>query len=88
MEIKGDDFVFTSLGDIPLFDVDILRTVNKGKESERTELKNCAYGVPLDHAIKYVISSRIANKYDTTDLKTYLEEYKDQLKQLKELCQL
>ena len=36
-----------------LFDLELLKTVNKGKSTERQEFKNVAYGVTIESAIKY-----------------------------------
>ena len=70
-----------------LFDLELLKTVNKGKSTERQEFKNVAYGVTIESAIKYIANARIAaNSPNVIDLKTYLEKYKEILDEIKTLC--
>ena len=71
-----------------LFDLELLKTVNKGKSTERQELKNVAYGVTIESAMKYIANTRIAsNNLGTIDLKTYLEEYRKIIDEIKTLCE-
>lgn len=70
-----------------LFDLEVLYTVNKGKDTERQEFRNVAYGVPLESAIKRIAQYRINTKLDgEIGLATYLNVYKDIIKEIKELC--
>lgn len=86
--IEESDFRLIPVSDnLIFFDVEYLYTVNKGKENERTEFRNIAYGVPLDSAIKRIAGCRVNNKIkDITDLKTYLKEYRDIIKEIKDIC--
>lgn len=69
------------------FDLELLRVINKGKETERREFKNVAYGVTFESAIRYIINNRILeNNSDNIDLKTYLKEYKEIIDEIKQLC--
>lgn len=88
MVIEEKDFRLTPVKDCgDRFDLELLRTINKGKENERQEFKVIAYGVNLDSAFRYIINSRIADKCpETIDLKTYLQAYKNILEELKQLC--
>lgn len=88
MIIEGNDFRLTPIKDSGgWFDLELLKTVNKGKKNERQEFKNVAYGVTIETAIKYIINARIAtNSPEVIDLKTYLEEYKKNLDEIKKMC--
>lgn len=70
------------------FDLELLYTVNKGKDNERTEFKNAGYGFSLESALHKVISSRIEKKHEVISLKEYLKEFKEEKQSLKELCKL
>lgn len=72
------------------FDLEVLYTVNKGKSNERQEFKNIAYGISIDTAIHYIINYRIGEKHpeNALTLKQYLQEYKDNLTEIKTLCQV
>lgn len=64
MIIEEKDYRLESISDSsPLFDLELLRVVNKGKDNERHELKNAAYGIPLDSAIKKIAHYRTCNKF-------------------------
>ena len=59
-----------------LFDLELLKVINKGKENERTELK-------------YIANARINAKYnDSISLKQYLQEYKDIINSIKDTCKI
>ena len=89
MIIEEKDFRLTPINDSsPMFDLEVLQIVKpKGGES-REEFKSAGCGLPLDAAIKRIISYRIQfrHKEDTLSLKQYLEEYKQIQKEIKELC--
>ena len=89
MTIEEKDFRLIHIKDTSnLFDLELLKTVNKGKSTERQEFKNVAYGVTIEYAIKYIANTRIAaNNSDTIDLKTYLKEYRKILDEIKTLCE-
>lgn len=87
MVIEEKDFRLTPVKDCnDRFDLEILKTVNKGKENERQEFKVVAYGITLDSAFKYVTNARLSESSDTVDLKTYMQEYKSIMEELKLLC--
>lgn len=88
MVIEEKDFRLIPIKDSgDMFDLELLRTVNKGKETERQEFKNVAYGVTIESAMKYIANARIAaNNPNVIDLKTYLEEYRKILDEIKTLC--
>ena len=72
-----------------LFDLELLKVINKGKENERTEFKNIAYGITIESALKYIANARINAKYnDSISLKQYLQEYKDIINSIKDICKI
>lgn len=89
MVIEEKDFRLIPIKDTGnMFDLELLKTVNKGKESERQEYRVVAYGVSFESAMKYVANARIAEKHpDTIDLKTYLQEYRNIIDEIKKLCE-
>ena len=88
MIIEESDFKLIPVSESnPMFDLELLYTIKpKGKE-KRLEFKNAAYGVSLEAAIKKIIQYRICSKHkeDAINLQTYLSEFKQQLKDLKNL---
>lgn len=86
MIIEEDDFKLTAIGDaVPLFDLELLRKVNKGKVNEREEFKNEAYGIPMEAAMRRILHYRISKHIDTSDLKTYIQLYKEELNKINSL---
>lgn len=88
MVIEEKDFRLTPSSDSGRwFDLELLRTVNKGKENERQEFKVVAYSITIESALKYIVNARIAaNNPDTIDLETYLKEYRRIVDDIKQLC--
>lgn len=88
MIIKGNDYVFTPINEIsPLYDVDLMKVVNKGKANERQELQKEAYGVPLDYAIRMVVNHRIRSKAgdSVVELQDYIQQFRKSINELKDL---
>ena len=87
MIIEEKDFRLTPVSETsPMFDLELLYTVRpKGKEA-RQEFKNVAYGISLESALRKVIQYRVSCKRDTTDLSTYLKDFREELDSLKALC--
>lgn len=89
MIIEEKDFRLESTTDSSLFfDLELLRIINKGKDNEREEFKNEAYGLTIDSAIKRIANYRISNKHqkDALDIKTYFEEFKQEIEKLLQVC--
>lgn len=88
MIIEEKDFRLTPVKDGgDKFDLEFLKTINKGKENEKQEFKIVAYGISIEKAIKYIANNRLNNKIPgTIDLKTYIQEYRDITEELKKLC--
>lgn len=88
MIIEESDFRLIPVKDSgDRFDLELLKVVNKGKETERQEFKNVAYGVTIESAIKYIANARVStNNPESIDLKTYLKEYKKIIDDIKQLC--
>lgn len=72
-----------------LFDLELLKTVNKGKPNERQEFKDSGSGVTIFSAFKYIANNRLIEKYEDSviDLATYLREFKSMIAELKQLCE-
>ena len=87
MTIEEQDFRLTPVSESSsMFDLELMYTVHpKGKEA-RQEFKNVAYGISLESALKKIIQYRISCKHDTTDLATYLKDFREELDSLKALC--
>ena len=89
MKIEEKDFKLIPIDDSsPFFDLEVLYTVNKGKTNERQEFRNAAYGIPLESALQRIAQYRISKKFDeeSIGIATYLNTYKDIIKEIKELC--
>lgn len=89
MTIEEQDFRLTPVSESSsMFDLELMCTVHpKGKEA-RQEFKNVAYGISLESALKKIIQYRISCKHDTTDLATYLKDFREELDSLKALCRI
>ena len=87
MILEEHDFKLTPVNESSIsFDLELLCKVQpKGKEA-RFEFKNVAYGISLESALRKVIQYRVSCKRDTTDLSTYLKDFRGELDSLKELC--
>lgn len=89
MTIVENDFRLIPVGDDSIrFDLELLYTIKpKGKE-ERSEFKNVAYGVCLDHAVKLIANYRVNKRHkdEAITLITYFKEFTEELKSLKILC--
>lgn len=85
MLIEGKDYKLIPINDYtPLFDLELLFTINpKGKES-RQEFKNVAYGISLEYAIKKIAHFRLSNNYknEAITLTKYFNEYLQYLNNL------
>lgn len=88
MEIVEKDFKLIPL-DGNFFNLEFLYTVNKGKENEKQEFRNAAYGISLESAIKRIVTHRILDKRqeETVTLAQYLKDYKECIEEIKKLCE-
>lgn len=87
MIIEENDFKLTPISDnSSLFNLELLYTIN-GKKT-RKEFKVVAYGITIEHAVKRIIQYRLSNKLDSINLKTYFNEFKNELNSIKDLCQI
>lgn len=80
MIIQEEDFRLTPLG-FRDFDLELLYTIKPKSGETRTEFKNAAYGVSLEHAMKLIINYRIQKKVRdrAITMKQYLQLYKREL---------
>lgn len=82
MKIKGEDFLIESCSAAPsFFDVSINVKINAGKENERIELQNVAYGVPILRALEIIAHNR-AELGNNETLGKYIADYKEAVDQL------
>lgn len=84
MIIEEPYFKLTPI-DGTLFDLELLRVINKGKKTERKEFKPEAYGVTLEKAIRIIAHSKLEDKYKNSsiNLATYLKDQKQIYEDLK-----
>lgn len=69
MVIQGVDYKFEEINDYSLlYDVSYLKTINKGKDSERKEFVIIAYGVSIDTAKKLIVNHRISDKTENKSI--------------------
>ena len=72
MKIEYSDYVIKPSIGFAKFDLFKKRVTGKGKEW----LDDMAYGVYLPRALEIVATELINKSLDTTDLETYIKEYK------------
>lgn len=89
MTIEESDFRLIPVSkSSSMFDLELLYVVNKGKSNERTEFRNAGYGMSLESAIRKIIMNRLSSKHieDSVDLKTFLQEFKEEALKIKQMC--
>lgn len=89
MVIEEKDFRLTPVNDSsPVFDLELLYTVNPKGKDPRQEFKIAAYGISLNHAIKKIAQYRVncRHKEEAINLLTYFKEFKEELDSLRGLC--
>lgn len=68
------------------FDLYLLQIVNaKDADKRREEFKLHGYGMTMEHALKVIINTRLKNKKEVFTLKEYLQDYRAEIKSLKDL---
>lgn len=88
MEIVEKDFKLIPIDEnTPIFDLELLYVIKPRGGDPRLEFKNAGYGLSLETAIKKICHYRVScnHKEDAIKLKTYLEEYRKELDDLKKL---
>ena len=88
MEIVEKDFKLKPISDdCPQFDLELLYVIKPRGGEARLEFKNAGYGMSLESAIKRIVHYRISCKHreEAIRIKTYFEEYKKELDDLKNL---
>jgi len=90
MTIQEDDFLLEPSRAADLFwDLSILVKVkNKETKEEREEMKNIAYGITLEHAIRYIANYRVQknNREKALKMLDYLKQYSKELDKLYAAC--
>lgn len=77
MIIQGNGYKMEKLADAKFFNLSIVTTVNKGKDSERSDYKIIGYGIPFDICIKYVVDYRMRELEGEISVREYVEKFKD-----------
>lgn len=88
MEIVEKDFKLKPISeDCPMFDLELLYVVKPRGGEARLEFKNAGYGMSIENVIKKIAHYRVCcnHKDDAIKIKTYFEEYKKELDDLKKL---
>lgn len=88
MEIAEKDFKLKPIDECsPFFDLELLYVVKPRGGESRLEFKNAGYGMSLESAIKKIAHYRVICKHreEAIRIKTYFEEYKKELDDLKNL---
>lgn len=88
MEIAEKDFKLKPISeDCPMFDLELLYVVKPRGGEARLEFKNAGYGLSLQSAIKKIAHYRVNcnHREEAIRIKTYFEEYKKELDELKKL---
>lgn len=76
MTIEDIDFKLEQVNDSSYaWDLYLLKTVKPKTGMARQELVLDSYGLPLDAAIRKIVSFRISQKHDVLDLPTYIRLY-------------
>lgn len=90
MVIEESDFRLTPVKDSgDRFDLELLKVINKGKKTERSEFKIVAYGVTIEQAIKHIINNRIIkNNSGVITLQQYLLEYQKNIQNITNLLKV
>jgi len=85
MTIEESDFKLEYDEGCDKFDLYLLYTINaKNEEKRREELKLEGYSMDLTSCINRIIRYRLKKKLDIVDLKTYIKEYQDECKEIKQ----
>lgn len=89
MIIEGDFYRLTPVNEYSInYDLELLYDI--GGKNPRKEFKNVAYGIPLERAIKYIVSYSVRKNYSSEEcvtLREYLNKYQKELHNIKELIQ-
>lgn len=83
MTIQEEDFKMISCG--ALWDLELARVVRPKGGEPRVEFKSEGYGMSMESCMRRIISKRISDKKEVWSLKEYVEEYKQQVDELKKL---
>lgn len=85
MVIEEPDFKLTLSASGLSWDLELLRTIKSRDGSVKEEFKLEGYGIPIDRCLQIISNYRLAKKQEIYTLKEYISDYKQQIKQLKEL---
>ena len=81
MIIEEPDFKLTLSASGLSWDLELLRTIKS------REFKLEGYGIPIDRCLQIISNYRLEKQQEVYTLKKYISDYKQQIKQLKEILQ-
>ena len=87
MIIEEPDFRLTLSASGLSWDLELLRTIKSRDGSVKEEFKLEGYGIPIDRCLQIISNYRLGKKQEIYTLKEYISDYKQQVKQLKEILQ-
>jgi hypothetical protein len=91
MTIEESDFKLIPVSESnPIFDLELLYTIQPKGKDKRLEFKNAAYGISLEAAVKKIAQYRVScnHKNEAITLLTYMKEFKSELNSLLKLCKM
>ena len=87
MIIEEPDFRLTLSASGLSWDLELLRTIKSRDGSAKEEFRLEGYGIPIDRCLQIISNYRLEKKQEVYTLKKYISDYKQQIKQLKEILQ-
>ncbi|MGV8961888.1 MAG: hypothetical protein ACOH2V_00725 [Candidatus Saccharimonadaceae bacterium] len=83
--IEADDFRMEQVKTSPFFDLKMPAIINKGKTSERTELKVIGYSMPFETCLQHIVAHRMAELDETYSVSEYVDIY---IQEVSKICDL
>lgn len=75
--IKGKEFEMVQSNETgPFFDLSLLVKVNEGKDTERTEMKLVAHGLPFESCMQKIVGIKMADKNGVYTVAEFIAKYK------------
>ena len=88
MLIEEKDFTLEFEEGHNRFTLSLLYVKNAKKENRSEEFKIYGYGMSLETCLSVIINYRISKNFETLTIKEYLEEFKKEVKSLKNLTKI
>ena len=84
MIIEEEDFRM-ELSSGNSWDLELLKVVKPKGKPERNEFKTEGFGMSLERCLQIIINYRLGKRKDVYSLQEYVNEYKKEIKNLKEM---